>query len=874
MTQPVNFRPQVSLAADRRTSSLSKPIPVLLLLIGFLLSGVASAQTTDTWIGGTGNWSNPSNWNNGVPTSTSNVVIGSGPSVVTLDIAGAQSDSLTINSGDSLTMPSATSLTVYGSTISNAGTFALDATSVGVYLNIGGNTTLSGGLTMSNNTNNYLFGYGQPSPGASLTNKSTIQGAGNIGYGNLGSGNTFTNQGTINANQSNPFTIYPGSGTFINTGTLEATNGATLALNSGSITNTGGAIHADPSSVVTLTSEIINGGTLTTSGTGTIQANCCLSYSTLNGVTVDGTFQLNNDNIGYLQGTITNNGSMQINSTDSEGTFLDVIGTVTLTGSGTLTMSNNANNAIMGYAQSTPASLTNQITIEGAGTIGAISAGNTFTNQGTVNANQTTPLILDSANGTVNNTGTLEATNGATLELENGTINNSGGTIHADPGSIVSLYTQTISGGTLTTSGTGKIEAVCCLGYSTLDGVTVDGNFQWNSNNIGYLQGTITNNGEMTFYSPSGTNVVLDVNGAVTLAGKGTLSSTNSNNSVMGYAQESGASLLNESTIEGTMTITASNGNTITNATHGTVYAEGPLTIAIGSSGVFTNNGTLKVKKGSSMSITGGGPGGGGTFANFSGTTLTGGKYLVDGTLEFDGADVVTNAASITLSGVTSLIMNQNGVNALGNFATNTKTGSFTVMSGAMVTTQATSGNFTNAGKVTVGAGSEFEITAPVNSVGVYTQTAGTTTVDGTLYATGQMTIEAGNLYGKGTITNSLVSSGSITAGDSATKPGVLSPATYTQNSGGSLTIPIGGTSVGTQYGQLAVAGGASLNGTLNLKLIDGFVPTVGDNFIILTGSAVSGMFSKVNGTTINGSEHFTVTYNSTNVTLTVDSGS
>lgn len=569
--------------------------------------------------------------------------------------------------------------------------------------------------------------------------------------------------------------------------------------------------------------------------------------------------------------TISNFGNIFLSSAGF-GLDFNVGGAVTLTGAGTLSMSNSSGNAIMGYAQPGPgASLTNQITIQGSGTIGSQS-GNSFINQATINANQTTPMLFNAGSGTVTNTGTLEATNGGTLQLWNGAITNTGGIIHADPASIVSLYNITVSGGTLTTSGTGTIEAVCCLGYSTLDGVTLNGtgSFQWVANNIGYLQGTITNNTAMKLTAPSGTNVVLDVNGAVTLKGTGTLTSTNPNNAIMGYAQSSGASLLNQSTIQGTVGISAAGGNTITN--QGSIYANqtSPLTIATGSGGTFTNAttptaGTLKVKKGSALYVTGAG------FSNFSGSTLTGGKYMVSGTLGFDGANIVTNAANITLTGSTAQIINDvNSANALANFATNMTKSSFSLLSGSLLNTTVSSGNFSTAGNVTVGVGSGFQISAPSPLTPTYTQTAGITTVDGVLTAAGGVTIRAGKLFGKGTIASTVVSSGSVTAGDSLTKAGKLSLSTYTQNSSGSLNVQIGGLTAGTQYSQLAVGSGVSLNGTLNIKVVNGFVPAIGDQFIILTGNPVSGTFSKVNGTTIGTGGHFSVAYNSTNVTLTV----
>ena len=112
-----------------------------------------------------------------------------------------------------------------------------------------------------------------------------------------------------------------------------------------------------------------------------------------------------------------------------------------------------------------------------------------------------------------------------------------------------------------------------------------------------------------------------------------------------------------------------------------------------------------------------------------------------------------------------------------------------------------------------------------------------------------------------------------MTAGDSATSPGVLSVAGYSQGINGVLNLAIGGTNVGTQYSQLDVTGGAGLSGTLNIGLIDSFIPAVGSTFTILTGSAVTGQFATVNGLSINSGEHFEINYNTSSVTLQVVSG-
>jgi hypothetical protein len=95
------------------------------------------------------------------------------------------------------------------------------------------------------------------------------------------------------------------------------------------------------------------------------------------------------------------------------------------------------------------------------------------------------------------------------------------------------------------------------------------------------------------------------------------------------------------------------------------------------------------------------------------------------------------------------------------------------------------------------------------------------------------------SVVGKGTPAAAVTSAASVTAGDSSSKPAKLTvTGSYTPNSSGTLNISIGSTTVGS-FGQLAVSNGVSLGGTLMIKLVNGFVPVVGDTFKIVTGSAV-----------------------------------
>jgi hypothetical protein len=111
-----------------------------------------------------------------------------------------------------------------------------------------------------------------------------------------------------------------------------------------------------------------------------------------------------------------------------------------------------------------------------------------------------------------------------------------------------------------------------------------------------------------------------------------------------------------------------------------------------------------------------------------------------------------------------------------------------------------------------------------------------------------------------------------INVGD-AGKAGLLKiTGTYAQLSTGTMNVSIGGTTVGTKFSQLQVSGAASLGGTLTAATVNGFTPSVGQTFTVLTASSVAGAFS--NSTiAINSTEHFAVSYTSTGVVLTVASG-
>ena len=173
-----------------------------------------------------------------------------------------------------------------------------------------------------------------------------------------------------------------------------------------------------------------------------------------------------------------------------------------------------------------------------------------------------------------------------------------------------------------------------------------------------------------------------------------------------------------------------------------------------------------------------------------------------------------------------------------------------------------------NAGRLVKSAGTQTSlIAADLNNSGTievkagtlqfqgsWSQTAGSTTVDaGTVLGGTLLSIGSGTLAGSGTVQAAVVNGGVTSPGGS---PGTLSLGpgeNYQQAAGGILRIELGGYNPGTQCDQLVVGGSASLAGTLELPLINGFVPHPGDHFQILTCASQNGRFSQINPPAVSG---------------------
>ena len=552
--------------------------------------------------------------------------------------------------------------------------------------------------------------------------------------------------------------------------------------------------------------------------------------------------------LAQISGSTLSSGTFVLGGNLNVGSGINILtNSATLTLEGGTIESGGTTNALAGLAANTKS-----LTIAGTGTSISTSAAS-FSNTGTLTINSgdsfTTAALtqLTGANGSktlsagtyvlagnldLTTSGISIVTNSATLTLEGGTINSN------NVNALSALASNTKS---LTIAGTANNVSTSAASFSNTGTLTINSGDTFTAPTLTQISGTTLTGGT---YVLAGN---LDLTAAANIT-------TNSANLTL----EGGA-------------IKTGNTNDLANLSSNT----GSLTLASNANfsavGSFTNSGSLTVNKGSKFSVTTG------TLTNLSSGTLAGGAYTIGGTLQLPTANggIVTNAANLTLTGTAAKILDGTS-NALAGF--NTNTGTFALAGGATLTTPATS--FSNSGTMTIAKGTTMTIGGTGNG---YNQTAGTTTVDGTISAgsSGLANVTGGTIQGAGTLTAANLSVGTASVGSAtinvgdAGKSGLLAiTGSYTQLATGNMTGFINGTTAGTGFSQIDVTGTAALAGTINFTVAAAFQSslTLGETFTVLNASSVTGTFS--NSTiAINSSFHFTVSYTATGVVLTVASG-
>ena len=241
-------------------------------------------------------------------------------------------------------------------------------------------------------------------------------------------------------------------------------------------------------------------------------------------------------------------------------------------------------------------------------------------------------------------------------------------------------------------------------------------------------------------------------------------------------------------------------------------------------------------------------------------------------TLNNAGTAVWTGAAGLLVSGIfnnlaTGIVDAQSNTlmgNAAGQF---NNAGIFRKTAGGGTTTIGGGGlTFSNTGTGLVDAQNG------TISFSSFTQTGGSTRLNGgAITSPATMNVQGGTLGGTGSLGATVNNSaGTLAPGLSLSAGLVTHTGAYTQGSSGSYDVEIGGLIPGTEFDRLSTSGAATLGGTLNLSLINGYVPNLGDTFTIMTFGSRTGDFATVNGSTIGGGKAFQKTVSATNVQLVV----
>ncbi len=812
------------------------------------------------------------------------------------ELDGSSNGAITISDGSTYTAGGSSNTKIQGTLnlgTSTGGTLALSNT-----LELVNNTTLSGpgSVVMTGGQ------IGTDGNGRTLTNSAgtTIQGFGLIGsddaadFPNL----SLTNNGTVNANSSgNTLTIGGTGGSIVNNSLFEATNGGTLSLASNAPVQNFGTITAGPGSTVDMSTDIV-GGTLTTVGTGVMQTTAggaTLDASSLGAITLsDGSTYTATAGTTKIQGTL--NLGTSTGSTLALGGALELINNTTLSGPGVVNMTGNGSNSTGGQigTNSNGYTLTNNVTIQGSGTIGSNNTtweNLSLLNNGTIDANTSgaaNTLSIQGDGGSIVNAGTFEATNGGTLNLATSApINNNNGvtagTITAGTGSTVNIST-TILGGTLTTVGTGVMQTTAAGAYL----------------NGGASQGAITLSNGSTYTSTAGTTDIngllnlgtgggasLTLGGALELVGNTTLSgaggvvniSGNGTNSQGGQigTNGNGYTLTNSAgvTIQGSGTI-GSNNTTFQNLSlinNGTIDANTTAaTLSIQGDGgtimnnnVFeaTNSGILNVDPVNPVNNSGGSiiASGAGSVVNLTNAIIQGGTLTTTGgglmqTVGLTTLDGLSQGALTLSNGSTLLssIANGNQTNVKGTLNLGTGGGATLTLSNALelvnnTTLQGAGGVVNISGDAAASSGGQigtngngYTLTNDVTIQGTGTIGSNNTTFQN-LSLTNNGTIDANttgqvlSVQGTGTVINNSVFE--------STNGGTLNLATSNplNNSGGSITASGAGSTV--DISNTRIEGGTLNNNT------GGVMQTVG--LSTLDGNSL-GAITLSNGSTLTSS--------------------
>ncbi len=145
----------------------------------------------------------------------------------------------------------------------------------------------------------------------------------------------------------------------------------------------------------------------------------------------------------------------------------------------------------------------------------------------------------------------------------------------------------------------------------------------------------------------------------------------------------------------------------------------------------------------------------------------------------------------------------------------------------------------------------------------------------GTVFTgTGSITIGVGRTLGvreNYVINRSVINHGTLAPGLALGVIGISS--TYFQYSDGTLSIQLAGTTADTLYDKLTTNSTAFLAGKLQISLLNGFTPALGNSFTVLTASSIIGSFGTYDLPQLTSGQAWKINQSATAISLTVVEG-
>ena len=531
----------------------------------------------------------------------------------------------------------------------------------------------------------------------------------------------------------------------------------------------------------------VSGGTLALSGNGSIASSSGLSLATLT------TFDVSGANAGPVVPTLTG-----------------VFGSTVSLGGNTLIINETGNSTFAGTIADGGLSggAGGAIVKAGAGTL-TLSGGNTYTGATTINGGT---LALSGFGSVADSSGVNLTASGAAFDISGVFTSASINGLSGVSGSSVNL-----DGNELLVNQTGNATFSGAVAGSSTSSLVFEGTATET------LSGTSTSTG------------TLEVDGGTVSLGAGasiaTFDSVDLESGTLDISNGGNQTVQNlSSAFGGSVTLGS---NTLTDST----------TSAGGFDGVISGTGGLTVA-------------GSGSLTLFGANTYTGATTINGGTLAIGFGGSIATSSGVDLAGPSAIFELANDGTATIQDLTGVSGSSVAIGLNTLAfgTANSTSfaGSFSGTGELLkegsgtlalTGNSSGFDGTTVVSAGGL--DIAPTSTSSGTLG--GSVTVENGAfVVGHGTIGGSLTNVSGIVASLGAAVP-LSVGGNYTQNTGGTLEVGLSPTAAT----RLAVTGGASLAGTLNIQAVPGsagYVPFTSYVILNTTNGNVTGTFTQVTG--------------------------